>query len=277
MIFRKLTQNDRTQAEAVWIEIFEESPAFASYYFDRRFHPEHSFGAFEGDRMAAMAQGRPTEIIVEGKTYPAMLVAGVSTLPEFRRQGLMHRLMTMLIEHAKESGYACCYLHPVTETLYTSLGFQNGADILTVHSDPDRSHEAFVLKEELRADEMLSVYHTLQQTHDGMQVRDEAELLTVFADYAIDGGKVLIASREGRPYGYIIYCSDGLVYELMALSPAAYACLLDEAAARVGKEIKAMAPVDCGLCGERHYSMQYLVFDGAFSLPLKNGFCRLAY
>lgn len=277
MILRRMTQRDRAQAEAVWIDVFQESPAFTSYYFDQRFRPEHSFGAFEGDRLIAMAQGRPTEIVVEGRVYPAMLVAGVSTLPEYRRQGLMHRLMTMLIAHAKDNGFACCYLHPVTESLYASLGFQNGADILTVHSDLTRLHEAFSLKEGFCADEMLSVYHTLQQTHDGMQVRDETELRTVFTDYAIDGGKVLIAAHGGRTAGYIIYCPDGLVYELMALSPSAYACLLDEAAKRIGREIKAMVPVDCGLPGERHYSMQYLVFDDAFSLPLKNGFCRLAY
>lgn len=277
MILRRMTQRDRAQAEAVWIDVFQESPAFTSYYFDQRFRPEHSFGAFEGDRLIAMAQGRPTEIVVEGRVYPSMLVAGVSTLPEYRRQGLMHRLMTMLIEHAKDSGFACCYLHPVTESLYASLDFQNGADILTVHSDLTRLHKAFSLKEGFCADEMQSVYHTLQQTHDGMQVRDEAELRTVFTDYAIDGGKVLIAAHGGRTVGYIIYCPDGLVYELMALSPSAYACLLDEAAKRIGREIKAMVPVDCGLPGERHYSMQYLVFDDAFSLPLKNGFCRLAY
>lgn len=277
MILRRMKQNDRAQAEAVWIDVFQESPAFTSYYFDQRFRPEHSFGAFEGDRLIAMAQGRPTEIVVEGRVYPSMLVAGVSTLPEYRRQGLMHRLMTMLIAHAKDNGFACCYLHPVTESLYASLGFQNGADILTVHSDLTRLHEAFSLKEGFCADEMLSVYHTLQQTHDGMQVRDETELRTVFTDYAIDGGKVLIAAHGGRTAGYIIYCPDGLVYELMALSPSAYACLLDEAANRIGREIKAMVPVDCGLPGERHYSMQYLVFDDAFLLPLKNGFCRLAY
>lgn len=89
MIIRKLTASDRAQAEAMWRDIFEEAPAFTSYYFEKRFRPEHSFGAFEADRLVAMAQGRPTEIFVEGKVLPALLVAGVSTLPEYRRQGLM--------------------------------------------------------------------------------------------------------------------------------------------------------------------------------------------
>lgn len=277
MIFRRLEAEDRMQAEDLWIRVFEDSPAFTSYYFEERFRPEHSYAAFDGDRMAAMVQGRPTHIFAEGRWIPAMLTAGVSTLPEYRGRGLMHRLMSLLIDHAKHDGFSCCYLHPVAELLYASFGFQNGADVLTVHSETERKHEPYILSEQFRADDLLLIYHALQQTHDGMQMRDEEELNSVFRDYAIDDAKVLIAYRNEHPMGYIVYCPDGLVYELMALTASAYAFLLDETANRVGREIKATAPIDCGMPGERHYGMQYLVFDNAFALPLKNGFCPLTY
>ena len=277
MFFRRMNDEDRPQAEAMWRDIFEESAAFASYYFEKRFRPEHAFGAFDGDTLAAMTHGRPTEIMIDGKLYPALLVAGVSTLPAYRKQGLMHKLMTLLIDHAENSGFSCCYLHPVAESLYASLGFKNGADALIAHSDETRVHRHFDLSERFDAEAILSVYHKMQQTHDGMELRDAEELNLVFGDYAIDNAKVMIALADHQPAGYIIYCDDGLVYELMALNISAYSFLLDEAAKRVGKEIKAIVPVDCGLPGERVFSMQYLVFNDAFSLPLKNGFCRLAY
>lgn len=277
MTIRRLEEKDVPQAEAMWRDIFEESPAFAAYYFEKRFSPEHAFGAFDGDRLVAMAHGRPTKIVIERDPYPALLVAGVSTLPEYRKQGLMHRLMTLLIEHAENSGFSCCYLHPVAESLYASLGFKNGADALIIHSDETRVHEPLALSEGFDPDAMLSVYHALQQTHSGMELRDETELDLVFGDYAIDDARTMIAYAEDRPVGYIIYCENGLVYELMALHASAYAFLLDEASMRVGKPIKAIVPTDCGVMGERVYSMQYLVFHDAFSLPLKNGFCRLAY
>ncbi len=276
MIVRKMTQSDAPQAEAMWRDIFEEDPAFTAYYFKKRFHPEHSFGAFEDDRLVAMAQGRPTEIRVEGKPRAAMLVAGVSTLPEYRGRGLMHQLMTLLIDHAKNGGFSCCYLHPVSETLYASLGFQNGTDAKIIRSDDTRGHKPFDLKEGFSARDMLSVYHAVQQTHDGMQMRDEEELSIVYADYATDGVKTLIAYAERRPVGYICYGESG-VFELFALCAPAYAFLLDEAAKRAGKALDAIVPTDCGANGERVYSMQYLVFNDAFSLPLHNGFCRLAY
>ena len=277
MILRGLERSDRAQAEALWRDIFEESPAFAAYYFERRFYPKHSFGAFDGERLVAMALGRPTMISVRGGFVPALLVAGVSTLPDYRKRGLMHALMTRLIDRAKADGFACCYLHPVSETLYASLGFRNGTDARIVRSDASRENAPFMFSDRFDAADALAVYHAVLQSHDGMQLRDEEELLTVFADYAIDGAKVLTAYDGNSPAGYICYCPDGLVYELYARCTAAYQALLDEAARRLGKEIKAIAPVDCGVPGETVYSMQYLVFDDAFELPLNNGFCRLAY
>lgn len=277
MTIRRMLPSDRAAAQKMWQEIFEEKPAFAAYYFENRFYPQYSFGAFENDALIAMTLGRPTVIRAENREHKALLVAGVSTLERYRGRGLMHALMTRLIDNAKESGFSCCYLHPVSESLYASLGFQNGTYARIVRSCKERAHKPFALKEGTRWNDLLSVYQTLYLTHDGMQKRDETECKTVFADYATDGAETLIAYAENRPVGYICYSETGEVFELFALCSPAYAFLLDKAAEHTGRELKASAPTDCGMEGERVYSMQYLVFDDAFRLPLRNGFCRLAY
>jgi predicted acetyltransferase len=269
--------HDRAEAETMWREIFKESPEFTAYYFERRFCPEHSFGAFDDGRLVAMALGRPTEIWVEGKAHSSLLVAGVSTLPEYRGQGLMHRLMTLLTDHAKQNRFSCCYLHPVSESLYASLGFRDGTDASIICSEKLRTHEAFNCSDTFSANDLLSVYDAVQRTHDGMQMRDETELAIVMADYATENAKTLTVFEGGHPIGYIVYGGEGTVFELLALRGSAYAFLLDEAARRSGKELKAIVPSDCGVQGKIVYSMQYLVFNDAFRLPLKNGFCRLAY
>ena len=277
MTVRRLTNADRAQAEAMWREIFGDSEAFTAWYFSDRFLPEHSFGAFEQDRLVSMTLGRPTKIFIGGKPYDAMLISGVSTLPAYRKNGLMHAIMTRQIDHAREIGCACCYLHPVSESLYASLGFRPGTDALRIESDSARTHSPFDLRAGTDLTSMRAVYDTLLLTHDGMQLRDEAEWNALLQDYATDGGKTLVAYAENRPKGYLCYLADGTVSELFALCPSAYAALLDAVAERIEQPLKAIVPTDCGLTGERVYSMQYLVFNDAFSLPLKNGFCRLSY
>ena len=124
---------------------------------------------------------------------------------------------------------------------------------------------------------MRTVYDALLPRHNGMQIRDDAERNALLSDYGADGFRMWTAFSDGAAAGYLIVLDDGTVTELFALAPAVYAALLDEAAQRMGRELKATVPTDCGLTGERVYSIQYLIFHDAFSLPLKNGFCRLTY
>lgn len=278
MILRALTDTDRLQAERLWINIFGDSESFSSYYIANRFRPKHSFGAFDGARLIAMALGRPTEIRTAQKNLPALLVAGVSTLPEYRGQGLMHRLMTLLIEHAKNSGFACCYLHPVKESLYASLGFRNGTDALLIRSDMFRAHQPIAISDTIDIDSMLSVYNTVLETHDGMQIRTFEEVELLLRDYASDGFFSLIAyDAQNRPVGYLCCLNDHTVAELLAFSAPIYEALLDAAARRLQADLTALVPPDCGVPGEHVYRMQYLIFDDAFQLPLQNGFCCLSY
>lgn len=277
MILRQMEPTDAVQASALWKRIFEDSDAFTEWYFEERFCPAYSFAAFDGDRLISMSLGRPTEIIVDGRTHRALLISGVSTLPAYRGKGLMHALVSMQTERAKADGFACCYLHPVSDALYASLGFQTGTDALRIVSDENRPHAAFTARDGADIPAMRAIYDALLAAHDGMQLRDDAAFSALLRDYATDGGQTVIAYDCDRPVGYLCLLEDGTVSELLALSPDAYAFLLDLAASRIGKPLKAIVPTDCGITGERVYSMQYLVFDNAFSLPLHNGFCRLSY
>ena len=277
MRLRKMMSEDREQAARLWLSIFGDSETFTCWYFSDRFCPEHSFGAFDGDLLVAMTLGRSTRISVAGKALDAFLVSGVSTLPEYRGRGLMHGLVGMQIDHAMQNGFSCCYLHPVSESLYASLGFRNGNEALQIRSNSPGHRKSFILSDETDISAMQTVYDALLKTHDGMQLRDTEEWRLLMKDYAADGLHTLIAYAEQSPVGYLCYQDDGTVPELFAFSPSAYRFLLGEASNRMGRQLTALVPTDCGVPGERVYSMQYHVFRDSFSLPLQNGFCRLSY
>lgn len=277
MILRRMEQKDGAQAAKLWLDIFGDSEAFTNWFFAERFCPDLSFAAFDGDRLIAMTLGRGTKILVEGTVRRALLISGVSTLPAYRGRGLMHGLVSMQIDDAEAKGFSCCYLHPVEESLYASLGFENGTDALLIASDPERAHGLYEIRTGTDTASMRAVYDTLLPRYNGMQIRDDAEIRALLSDYGADGFCMLTAFSCDRPVGYLIVLGDGTVSELFAFTPKAYEALLDEAARRAGKALKATVPPDCGVAGELVYSMQYRVFGNAFSLPLKNGFCRLSY
>jgi len=276
-VVNRMSPCDRENAAALWREIFGDSEAFTEWFFAERFCPEYSCAAYREGRIVAMTIGRPTEILVEGKTHKALLISGVSTRPEYRRQGLMNLGMNLQIHYARSSGFSCCYLHPDIETLYASLGFRNGTDALVIRSDESRRTKPFSIRMGAEIPAMRAVYDAILKTHDGMQLRDDAEFAAVLRDYACDGGTCDVAYDGETPVGYICTLADGTVSELFALCPDAYAFLLDRTAERFGRPLEANVPSDCGLSGKRVYGMHYLVFHDAFSLPLKNGFCRPPY
>lgn len=277
MILRRMEHKDGAQAAKLWLDIFGDSEAFTNWFFAERFCPDLSFAAFDGDRLIAMTLGRSTKILVEGTVHRALLISGVSTLPAYRGRGLMHGLVSMQIDDAGAKDFSCCYLHPVEESLYASLGFENGTDALLIASDPERAHGPYEIRTGTDTASMRTVYDTLLPRYNGMQIRDDAEIHALLSDYGADGFCMLTAFSCDRPVGYLIVLGDGTVSELFAFTPEAYEALLDEAARRAGKVLKATVPPDCGVAGELVYSMQYRVFGNAFSLPLKNGFCRLSY
>ena len=105
----------------------------------------------------------------------------------------------------------------------------------------------------------------------------ETEFAAVLSDYASDNAKTWIAYDGKTPVGYLCGNDSGMVFELLAQNEAGYAALLKHIERDAGKTVHALIPTDSGLSGERLHSMQYLVFDNAFALPLKNGYCRIAY
>ena len=277
MIVRRMTQEDREDGVKIWRAVFGDSEAFTEWYFRERFCPAFSYAAFDGTRMAAMTLGRPTVIRAENRLHDALLISGVSTVPEYRQKGLMHTLVSMQTETAKAQGFSCCCLHPVSETLYTSLGFRNGTHTRLITSCAKRRHLPFSIREGIDLFAMRTVYDALLSTHDGMQIRDDAELCALLRDYGADGYRMFTAYAEDRPQGYLIVLGGGAVAELLALCSSAYEALIDTAACLLETELKTVVPADCGTDGELVYGMQYLVFENAFELPLKNGFCQLTY
>ena len=133
-------------------------------------------------------------------------------------------------------------------------------------------------KEKFGFKKIYTDYKEMLEKEKGISAENLLEKITTAVENAVkkDFGEpenvVIKVNREAQQFDVVI--QKTVVEEV---TNPANEILLDEAAKHAGTELKAIVPVDCGVTGERYYSMQYLVFDDAFRLPLSNGFCRLAY
>jgi len=83
-------------------------------------------GAFDGDRMVAVALFHDLSQWWLGKAVPAAGVFGVTVAPEYRSRGVGRALMTALTELMAARGYPLSVLYPATMHLYRRLGWELG-------------------------------------------------------------------------------------------------------------------------------------------------------
>ena len=107
--------SDTGEIRALWDSCFPEEPEFSDLFFAKMFKSDTCLVLREDGIIKAMAQMLPYELKDVGKvTY----IYGAATHPDFRRQGLMRRLLEASFELDKKRGFAASILIPANEALY---------------------------------------------------------------------------------------------------------------------------------------------------------------
>ncbi len=246
MIIRQLQPEDCFAAKALWQEIFCDTAPFANWFFAHRFTPTLSFGAYEDDRLVSMALGRRVRTEVPG--METVLISGVSTLPEFRRQGLMNETMHRLLDNAKARGYELALLSPAIPDLYRPFGFEPLT--YAVETTEIAGEDDGIVTEGSSLAMLYRMYWIAAKRHFCMLRRTLPDMRHALEEYGRDNGRTLLA-----PYGagYLCYLpgkEEIEVTECLADTPKTYRMLLRAAANRSPSgQVKALLPVDSGLAG----------------------------
>lgn len=266
MIIRQLQPKDRFAAKALWQDVFCDTSPFANFYFSRRYTPTLSFGAFDGWELVSMALGR--RVRIGAPACEAVLIAGVSTLPDYRHRGLMRETMTRLLQNAIARGYDLALLSPAIEALYAPFGFKpiSHAVEVTVQapSAPPERVESISPETPRLAERLLPIYRGAMRNHPLMPYRRTEEMTLRLRETAADEGAVL-AEAEGHGYLLFVPKGEGIdVLECFATDTETYRLLLETAACR-SKEgsVTALLPADCGLGGTPCRPIHALVLNDA--------------
>ena len=85
--------------------------------------PEWTLCAFDGSKVAATSGYFPFEMSFNGQVVKNAAITIVTSEPEYRRKGLVRRLMTDCLLRAKEEGYAIASLWASMGALYQRYGY----------------------------------------------------------------------------------------------------------------------------------------------------------
>ena len=219
-----------------------------------QFRSEEKWGAFEDDKLLAQLTLLPLTIYISGRPIPMGGLAGVSTWPEYRRQGLVSKLLQHSLEVMRRDGQIISLLHPFEFGFYRRFGWEMFLEHrrYTIPSGllPQRVQVPGTVERLAQPDtQMLStIYEQYARRYNGMLSRHpqwwEERI------YQRKKGQIAVYRSEmGDPQGYIIYDvkeSKMTVHELVCLNETARRSLWTFIANHdsMAKEVTTIAPLE---------------------------------
>ncbi|WP_336776737.1 GNAT family N-acetyltransferase [Paenibacillus sp. MMO-58] len=207
-----------------------EIPAVKLAESRERFEREETdrWGIYIDGKLAAQLAILDLYTYIGDKRFAMGGIAGVSTWPEFRRQGLVAELLHHSLEKMKEKGQTLSFLHPFSIGFYRKFGWEVYTDLKTYRIDvsqlPARAPYNGTIKRVEQSYELLNpIYNAYAKQVNGALDRSVA-----WWNYRISSRKkgqtCVFFDSAGEAQGYVIYevkNRELFVHELIDLTEEA--------------------------------------------------------
>lgn len=111
------------KTRALYEEVFQDSKEYTDYFYEKAQKEGTAFAVEKDGEVAAEMFLLPKILVSGDRRIEALYLYGVATKKEYRRQGLMDRLIKEALCCAENSGAELLYLIPVSPVLYERYGF----------------------------------------------------------------------------------------------------------------------------------------------------------
>lgn len=201
-------------------EEFETSLSLSEYAFqykvsdaDRaeqklKFKPERVWGIFENGELGAQLTLLPLQLYVQGRAFPMGGIAGVSTWPENRRQGLVAKLLTQTLQTMNETGQVLSCLHPFLIPFYRKFGWEVYCEYknytIPVTKFPHKTEiQGTVKRDQAELEVLERLYSRFAALYNGTLARDRDWWKSSVLDKNVH--QCVFYAESGEPEGYVLY------------------------------------------------------------------------
>jgi predicted acetyltransferase len=259
-MIRLANDRDITQIIDLWNYCFDDSPEFVDFYFKTCFKSYNTVVSEEDGRIQSCLQLLPYRMMLRERETPISYIVGVATWPEYRRQGLIKKLLQFADKVMHERGIFHSILLPFQYDFYRKYGWEVCYEFLTykaidfsnyhVKNKPTelKSNSKFIkVGKEGNFDKLSKCYKQYMKYFNGYIMRGNKEWQKIIQDTEIAGGACYLYEEKESPSGYIIYTKNEKslnINELVYLSNEAKAELIKLAFSHLGQvnQISRKAP-----------------------------------
>lgn len=243
-----LNRKEKQDAYELWRECFGDSEEYMDYYFDYKLRDNKVLTSYDQEVLSSMVHLNPYHIVMRNQSISMDYIVGVATKPEYRKQGLMRKLLAEAMEDMYREKKPFTYLMPAKEAIYLPFDFryvyaqkryvytkcnkkQNGEysnhrvdtplNRIRKIEDTDKYRESQLTIEDYntdRAEYFKLVDFTnkkLSKEFDIFVQRDRFYYERLDAEMKAAGGAVKLILNENKLTGYFAYMQEGTESEIV--------------------------------------------------------------
>lgn len=217
MKLRKLSKNEHGNTRFLWEQIFQEdSKDFLDYYYHYKANENEIYVIENKNSICAMLQLNPYAVHMGDNVIRSInYIVGVATAPEYRKQGLMKKLLHKSMKDMRDRKEPFVFLMPAAEAIYAPFDFrfiykQNKMKINRedrIKFTNGQSEELTIVETDMENMEELAAYSEdiLSRRYQLYMKRDVAYYKTLFHEQKCQNGGILLFYHRTQLVGYTFY------------------------------------------------------------------------
>ena len=235
--------SDIPELKRLWKDIFNDTDSFIDWFFKKRFIPEMSYVCRENSKIICCMHTYPIRLNLGGKETSAVMVSGVSTLPDYRKKGYMRELFAFAEKNLQKKGVGMCFLTPANPVYYQGMGYVHITDYLKLENGVLENSVSDYRDLSLLSDSYLleGCYNSFASRYSGAVIRAESFKIKM-EEYICENLQCRAAVSGKKIIAYVIYLIKNNCIELAEAigEPSDLAALIST----FGKPIKGNLPPD---------------------------------
>ncbi|MGN0467899.1 MAG: GNAT family N-acetyltransferase [Acutalibacteraceae bacterium] len=112
---------------ALWQKVFGDEKGYIDLFFKKPYYKSKTFAAFDGDKIVSVLYLMQSQIRFDGEIFDGFYLYAAATDPDYRRQGIMGKLLHEAEQYTAAAGKSYISLVPANEHLYdyySEFGFE---------------------------------------------------------------------------------------------------------------------------------------------------------
>lgn len=202
MQIRKLEQSEHIKTKSLYKEVFStDSEGFVDYYYTEKIKDNQIYVMEEYEEIIGMLHLNPYTLKVNGLDKETNYIVAVATKEEYRKQGIMRKLLTKALNDMYEEHQTFTFLMPAAESIYLPYDFRTVYEQNHAYYDTEHEGKGFDIQE-LKAKECEELAFSMNQFlaayYQVYANRSKEYFERLKKEYESDGAKLMLYRKDGN-------------------------------------------------------------------------------